>query len=92
MDYDSDDLDYSDNEQEFNEDSLSNEDYQQLYETLPILKKKLQDYNSSIPEIDLKECLYANYFNIEDSVNEIKQNYKSMYKFLEGIDFGRLRG
>lgn len=79
MDYDSDDLDYSDNEQEFNEDSLSNEDYQQLYETLPVLKEKLKNYNSTIPEIDLKECLYANYFNIEDSLNEIKQNYKSMY-------------
>lgn len=74
MDYDSDDL-VSDQEG-FSEDFLNNDEYDQLYSSLPLLKTRLENYNSTIPESDLKEILYNNYFDIESSVQEIKETYR----------------
>lgn len=80
--YDDDDLnDYSDGE-EFIEDNLDDAEYDKLYKQLPILKQELSLYNNDIEEIDLKEALYYNYYDIADSVKELKGKYpkkKSMY-------------
>ena len=66
MDYDDDDLDYSSHEEEeFDENKLNNDEYNLLHDTLPALKEKLKSYNDEIPEYDLKEALYYNYFEIE---------------------------
>lgn len=73
--------DHSDNE-EFNEDDLNDDDYAKLHETLPKLKQKLASYNDTIEEIALKEALFYNYYNIEDSIEEIKSKFpkkKGMY-------------
>lgn len=87
MDYDEDDLyDHeSDGQGEdvFEEYRLNNEDYDKLHEMLPILKSKLTAYNDEVPEIDLKEALYFNYFELEPSLEEIKSKFKkSMYHFV----------
>lgn len=76
-DYYDDDLEYG-SEQEFTEDALNDEEYEQLMETLPILKQKLSKYSKSesINEIDLKESLYNNYFNVDQTLDELKINYK----------------
>lgn len=66
--------DHSDNE-EFNEDDLNDDDYAKLHETLPELKLKLISYNDTIEEIALKEALFYNYYNIEDSIEEIKTKF-----------------
>lgn len=81
MDYDDDDLDYSSHEEEeFDENKLNNDEYDLLHDTLPALKEKLKSYNDEIPEYDLKEALYYNYFEIEPTVEELKSKFKkSMY-------------
>lgn len=71
------DEDYSDYEnEEFHEDQLTNDEYEQLHEVLPLLKLELAPYNDEIPEYDLKEALYYNYFEIEPTVDELKSKFK----------------
>ena len=67
MDYDDDYEDYSQDEG-FDEDKLTNEEYEQLHEVLPKLRKQLATYNDEIPEYDLKEALYANYWDVDASL------------------------
>lgn len=81
-DYYSDDLEsLHSGEEEFSEDLLTNEEYDQLYEVLPKLKHQLRHYNSNIDDLTLKECLYNNYFDVDNSLQEIK----SMYPKLKGM-------
>lgn len=85
MDYDEDELDYNSHEDidEFDEDKLNNEEYDLLHEQLVHLKAKLKAYNDEIPEIDLKEALYFNYFELEPSIDELKGKFKqSMYNHI----------
>lgn len=79
--YDNDDLaDYDVSDEEFNEDNLNDEDYDKLYRMLPSLKSSLSSYNNEIPESELKETLYANYFELEPTIEELKARFKpSMY-------------
>lgn len=82
MDYDDDDLyDYGSGDAEaFNEDALDDNEYDQLYDVLPKLKAKLASYNDEIPELDLKEALYYNYYELDAAIEEIKSKHrKSMY-------------
>ena len=81
MDFDDDELDYSSHEEEdFDENKLNNEEYDLLHEMLPGLKEKLRSYNDEIPEYDLKEALYYNYFEIGPAIDELKSKFKkSMY-------------
>lgn len=75
---DSDDLeDYtSPADDEFDEDALSNEEYDKLHEMLPKLKKLLRTYNDDISEYDLKEALYFNYYELDATIEEIKSRFK----------------
>lgn len=81
MDYDEDELDYNSQDEldQFEEDKLTNEEYELLHELLPQLKAKLKSFNDDIPELALKEALYFNYFELEPSIEELKSNFKSMY-------------
>ena len=78
MDYDDDDLYYNSQgeEEEFDENKLNNEEYDLLHDMLPELKKKLKDYNDDIPDYDLKEALYYNYFEIDPAIEELKSKFK----------------
>lgn len=76
--FDEDDLADYDNysgEEEFNEDNLDDQEYDKLYACLPQLKEDIKDYNDEILEIDLKEALYFNYYEIEEAVKELKSKY-----------------
>lgn len=74
--------DYDSQAEEFDEDKLTNDEYDQLHEVLPQLKAALADYNDEIPEYDLKEALYFNYFELQPSEEEIKSRFKkSKYQF-----------
>jgi hypothetical protein len=81
MAYDDDLEDYtSPADEEFDEEALSNEEYDKLHEVLAELKQLLKDYNDEIPEFDLKEALYFNYYEVPDTIDEIKSRFKkSMY-------------
>lgn len=87
--FDEDDLADYDNysgEEEFNEDNLDDQEYDKLYACLPQLKEDTKDYNDEILEIDLKEALYFNYYEIEEAIKELKSKYpkkktNSMYIF-----------
>ncbi|KAL6450476.1 HBS1 Elongation factor 1 alpha-like protein [Candida maltosa Xu316] len=76
MDYDEDDIDYNSQEEveEFDENNLNNEEYDLLHDILPELKKQVKEYD--IPEHDMKEALYYNYFEIEPTIEELKSKYK----------------
>lgn len=81
------DEDYSDysGEEEFHEDSLSNEEYDALYAALPKVKEALLSYNSDIPDLDIKEALYYHYFEVEPACEELRSKFpkkKGMYLFL----------
>lgn len=72
------DIDGYDNysgDEEFNEDSLTNEEYDTLYEILPELKLKLELYNAEIDELSMKEALYYNYFELEPAVEELQSKF-----------------
>lgn len=72
------DIDGYDNysgDEEFNEDSLTNEEYDALYELLPQLKKLLELFNPDIDELSLKEALYYNYFELEPALKEIQSKF-----------------
>lgn len=74
MDIDDDYNNYS-GEEEFHEDSLTNEEYEALYETLPKAKEALASYNSDIDELAIKEALYYNYFELEPALEELKAKF-----------------
>lgn len=82
-------VDYSEDE-EFNEDKLNDEDYDSLYDALPKLKGKVAQYNDQIGELDLKEALYYNYFNIDDAFNELKERYPKKKQTGKYICFMRM--
>ncbi|ODV88224.1 hypothetical protein CANARDRAFT_26378 [[Candida] arabinofermentans NRRL YB-2248] len=77
-DYDDDDIiDYENDTQageQFNEDNLNDEDYNLLYDLLPELKEKTKLYQ--IPDDKLKELLWLNYFELDDTLEEIKRDFK----------------
>lgn len=80
---DLDDADYSSGEEEFNEDALNNEDYDKLYELLPVVQKEIASYNDTVDELSIKEALYYNYFDVEPAIQELKDKFpkkKGMYK------------
>ncbi|KAF7999760.1 hypothetical protein HF325_005609 [Metschnikowia pulcherrima] len=70
-----DDFDNYSGEEEFNEDSLSNEEYDTLYAALPQVKAELASYNPQIEDIDIKEALYYNYFEIAAAIEELKSKF-----------------
>ncbi|KAM9923334.1 hypothetical protein OXX59_005250 [Metschnikowia pulcherrima] len=69
------DFDNYSGEEEFNEDSLSNEEYDTLYAALPQVKAELASYNPQIEDIDIKEALYYNYFEIAAAIEELKSKF-----------------
>lgn len=73
--FDQDDLEDYDSLEEFNEDLLNDEDYDQLYASLPAVKEALNNYNNTIPEYDVKESLYSNYYNLDESVKDLKSRF-----------------
>lgn len=78
MDFDSDDLEDYDGSghEEFHEDDLDDQEYDQLYEELPKLKKVLQDYNDEIPEYDLKEALYYVHYDVDAANKDLRTRFK----------------
>lgn len=74
MDIDDDYNDYS-GEEEFNEDSLTNEEYDALYAALPQAKQALASYNNDIDELAVKEALYFNYFELEPALAELRERF-----------------
>lgn len=74
MDIDDDYNDYSE-EEEFNEDSLTNEEYDALHEALPKAKQALSSYNSDIDELAIKEALYFHYFELEAALEELREKF-----------------
>ncbi|WEJ94102.1 hypothetical protein PSN45_001581 [Yamadazyma tenuis] len=80
------DDDYSDDGSvEFSEDLLNDQEYDQLLDTLPVLKQKLAkfDKGSQINELVLKESLYDHYFEVEEALEDLKVSHKlkRTYKF-----------
>lgn len=76
LEYDDfDDVSGSEEGEVFNEDELDDRDYDLLYKRLPQLKTAMSSYNDNIPDIDLKEALYYNYFEIEEGIKELKSRY-----------------
>ncbi|KAL6017487.1 hypothetical protein ACNR9Z_004258 [Candidozyma auris] len=67
--------DYLSEEEGFNEDALSNEEYDHLYELLPVVKKDLASYNDSIDDLSIKEAIYYNYFELEPTVEDLKSRF-----------------
>lgn len=74
MDID-DDYDNYSGDEEFNEDSLTNEEYDTLYDALPKVKEALASYNSDIDDLAIKEALYYNYFELEPALEELKSKF-----------------
>ncbi|KAG7882682.1 hypothetical protein KL938_003105 [Ogataea parapolymorpha] len=76
--FDDDDLhDYENEDLGFDEDALNDDEYDQLYDALPKLKALAKNYQ--VDEKALKDILWSNYFSVEDSFEEVKQNYKREY-------------
>lgn len=71
------DEDYDDfsGDEGFHEDSLTNEEYDALYAALPVAKKALASYNSDIPEEEIKEALFYNYFEVDPALEELRSKY-----------------
>lgn len=81
MDYD----DY-DQQEEFSEDILNDDDYDALQLAFPILSNKLSLFKPVIPEIVVKETLYNNYFDVDQSFLDLKKEFKlkGTYKRAQG--------
>lgn len=80
----------------FNEDELDDKEYNELYHYLPQLKTKISSYNDNIPEIDLKEALYYNYFELDKAIEELKSQFpkkkpKSSRKYIFFFFFSPLK-
>lgn len=69
------DYDNYSGDEEFNEDNLDDEEYDNLYSSLAKVKERMKEYNDEIAEIDLKEALYFNYYEIEEAVKELKSKF-----------------
>lgn len=85
---DSDEADYISEEEGFNEDALTNEEYDQLYDLLPQVKQALATYNDSIEELSLKEALYYNYFELEATIEDLKSRFpkkKGMFPIFQSV-------
>lgn len=74
MDID-DDYDNYSGDEEFNEDLLTNEEYDALHVALPKAKHALSSYNSDIDELAIKEALYYNYFELEPALEELRNKF-----------------
>ena len=59
----------------FNEDELDDKEYDELYKYLPQVKTSMSSYNDNIPETDLKEALYYNYFELDKTIEELKSRF-----------------
>ncbi|CUM62531.1 uncharacterized protein PRCAT00000082001 [Priceomyces carsonii] len=86
---DIDDFDTYSDDDNFDEDKLDNEEYSKLYDSLPKLKMAISSYNDEIPEIDLKEALYYNYYKLDETIEELKSKFpkKSKYSYIFGFSF-----
>lgn len=85
--YDDDLEDYANqSEEEFNEDQLDDEEYEKLYEALPLLRATVHAYNEDIGDQPLKEALYYNYYSVEEALAEIKDKFARKKKgmYMEG--------
>lgn len=71
------DDDYNDysGDEEFHEDALTNEEYDALYAAIPEVKKALATYNPDIPDEEIKEALYFNYFETEPAAEELRKKF-----------------
>ncbi|GME77622.1 unnamed protein product [[Candida] boidinii] len=80
-DYSDDDMiDYQgqDNDQ-FDEDALNDEEYEDLYELLPKIQEFSKSFNNpELTELKLKELLWLNYFDLEKTKTEIQSNFKKI--------------
>lgn len=74
MDLDDELADYSGDEG-FHEDDLNDEDYELLYTLLPQAKEEIAKYNPDIDDATIKEALYANYFELEDSLEDLRSRF-----------------
>ncbi|KAF3984977.1 hypothetical protein FT663_05478 [Candidozyma haemuli var. vulneris] len=72
---DTDEADYLSEEEGFIEDALTNEEYDQLYELLPQVKKALASYNDTIDELSIKEAIHYNYFELEPTLEDLKSRF-----------------
>lgn len=80
----SNDFDNLSGEEEFHEDALNNEEYDLLYELLPKVREEMEQYNSSVDELSMKEALYYNYFELEPALEELRKKFpkkKGMLRF-----------
>lgn len=71
------DQDYDDysGEEEFHEDSLTNDEYDVLYRALPEAKREMSLYNPDIPEQKIKEALFYHYFEIGPALEELRAKF-----------------
>lgn len=80
MDYDEDDLyDEEADNAGFSEDQLNDEEYDKLYEALPKLKQQTDGKFKGLDDVKLKELLWNNYFSVDDTLDQIRQEYKRKY-------------
>lgn len=81
MDYDTDDI-HSNDDIDLNEHELNDDDYKTLYDNLKLVKESLSSYNNTIPDLIIKQVLYDQDFDINDTVKILRKRYKkSMYTF-----------
>lgn len=70
------DYDDFDNQEDFSEDLLNDEDFDALQSTFPILNSKLKLFKPAISEQIVKETLYNNYFDVDQSFLDLKKEFK----------------
>ncbi|OWB60875.1 organic cyclic compound binding protein [[Candida] boidinii] len=78
-DYSDDDMiDYQGQENDqFDEDALNDEEYDDLYELLPKIQEFSKSFNNpELTELKLKELLWLNYFDLEKTKTEIQSGFK----------------
>lgn len=78
--YDLEDEDYGDEAEAFDENNLNDEDYNKLCELVPIVKEKTSGKFKGLTEDSIKEILWNNYFELNDTLDEISKTYKSKYE------------
>ena len=84
---DTDEADYLSEEEGFIEDALTNEEYDQLYELLPQVKKALASYNDTIDELSIKEAIHYNYFELEPTLEDLKSRFPKKKGMLFSLFF-----
>lgn len=75
---DVDDYDTYSGDEEFDESTLTNEEYDTLHEVLPKAKEALESYNRNIDELSIKEALYYNYFELEPALEELRSKFPKL--------------